>query len=491
MQRIANGEQKSLTIYMEDLEHYFSGENEETLLYLLKHNVVRYVELFKEAAEQVWPQRDRHLEDQQYYENLEEIINQQRQENLNPSEGQHLPMALRRQLEVYVVQGPGSKQALESLRTLSCSQLGGLVSVKAQVVRVGEVKPQITVQVYQCDVCGYEVYQTVGNKTYTPLSDCSSPKCEQNRTRGKLVQNNAASKFVAYQDLRVQETPEQVPIGCIPRVFRVVAKGEVTRQCAPGDVVTIQGVFLPTEFERKFKGSQLLHDTFVEAFQIVKQKKRYADMTADKETEASIEALMALPHEELYDRLSQSIAPEIYGMEDVKKALLLLMLGGVTMKLNDGMKIRGDINIAMIGDPGVAKSQLLKHIAHVSPRAVYTTGKGSSGVGLTACVSKDPVTNELQLEGGALVLADMGVCCIDEFDKMEENDRTAIYEVMEQQSVSIAKAGITTILNARTSILAAANPYYGRYNRDKTPHENINLPAALLSRFDLVFILLD
>eukprot|EP00633_Aureoumbra_lagunensis_P006907 CAMPEP_0197319000 /NCGR_PEP_ID=MMETSP0891-20130614/52974_1 /TAXON_ID=44058 ORGANISM="Aureoumbra lagunensis, Strain CCMP1510" /NCGR_SAMPLE_ID=MMETSP0891 /ASSEMBLY_ACC=CAM_ASM_000534 /LENGTH=405 /DNA_ID=CAMNT_0042809691 /DNA_START=757 /DNA_END=1974 /DNA_ORIENTATION=+ len=193
----------------------------------------------------------------------------------------------------------------------------------------------------------------------------------------------------------------------------------------------------------------------------------------------------------IYAKIAQAIAPEIHGHDDIKKSLLLQLVGGVAQTLQDGMKIRGDIHILLLGDPGVAKSQILKYMSTISPRGVYTTGKGSSGVGLTASVTRDPLTSEISLDSGALILADMGICSIDEFDKMDEYDRTAIHEVMEQQTVSIAKAGLTTTLNARCSILAAANPIFGRYSFTHSVNENLNLPHSLLSRFDLLFLLLD
>jgi len=382
-----------------------------------------------------------------------------------------------------------SSKAL-SVRQVRGEHLGQLITVRGITTRVSDVKPSIQVNAYTCDVCGDEVFQPVTTKQFTPLTECPSSKCQENRTKGQLFLSTRASKFIPFQEVKIQEMADQVPVGHIPRQLTIHCHGALARQVNPGDVIDIAGIFLPTPYTGfKAMRAGLLTDTYVEAQYVHQHKKAYDDIVLAPSTVSRMEELERSG--QLYEVLARSIAPEIFGHIDVKKALLLQLIGGVTKEMGDGMRIRGDIHVCLMGDPGVAKSQLLKYICKVAPRGVYTTGRGSSGVGLTAAVMRDPVTDEMVLEGGALVLADNGTCCIDEFDKMDDSDRTSIHEVMEQQTISISKAGITTTLNARTSVLAAANPLYGRYNPRVSPVENINLPAALLSRFDVLFLILD
>jgi DNA replication licensing factor MCM7 len=389
-----------------------------------------------------------------------------------------------------------------SLRFVRSRSMGRMVTVKGMIVRASDVKPSCVVATYTCDACGCEVYQIVENKReFLPQRVCPSVECSQRPGSHieSLFLQTRGSKFVKFQELKLQELPNQVPMGHIPRSMSIHCRGELTRLASPGDIVTVDGIFLPQRIaESGYRAMKagLITTTYLDAHNIIVHKKSFDESMIDTLNEDERIALEAeiskvASSDDPVGALASSIAPEIFGHEDIKRSLLLQLVGGCTRKLPDGMRIRGDINICLMGDPGVAKSQLLKHVSGIAPRGVYTTGKGSSGVGLTAAVTKDLATGDMALEGGALVLADRGICAIDEFDKMDENDRTAIHEVMEQQTVSIAKAGIVATLNARAAVLAAANPLYGRYNRKKSLSENINLPNSLLSRFDLMFLILD
>jgi DNA replication licensing factor MCM7 len=397
------------------------------------------------------------------------------------------PPELMRRYEVYFKSQSSDK--IVPIRDVKACQIGKLTMIKGIITRATEVKPMMQVATYTCDQCGAETFQPIASTSFMPQISCPGEDCRVNKSGGRLTLQSRGSKFTKFQELKVQEHSDAVPVGHIPRSITVYARGELTRLATPGDHVQINGIFLPIKLEGfKAQASGLLTDTYLEAHKITKLSKSEDDM--GQETEMTEEELKALNEEDFYNKLSCSIAPEIYGHEDVKKALLLLLVGGVDRN-PAGMKIRGNINICLMGDPGVAKSQLLSYMDRLAPRSQYTTGRGSSGAGLTAAVMKDNLTGEMMLEGGALVLADQGICCIDEFDKMADQDRTAIHEVMEQQTISIAKAGIMTSLNARVSILAAANPQYGRYNPNRSLEKNINLPAALLSRFDLLWLMMD
>lgn len=493
LQDISNRSERKIVIALDDLEEYFGKENAD-FVDRVKGNTRRYVTLFSDAVELALPPpTETHAVDDVF-----DVLTRQRTDTAedNQDDGNirsanspnQLPKELTRRYEVLIV--PNSMEKPMPLREVGAANVGKLVSIKGIVTRVTDVKPLISVATYTCDSCGFEIYQQVTGNTYMPVTQCPTQECKTNNTRGSLFSQTRGSKFVKFQEMKIQEMSDSVPMGHIPRSLTVHLRGELTRSCGPGDVVVVSGIFLPVPYTGfKAMRAGLTADTFLEATSVEQVKKSYSEQVITADTRKRVEEFVM--QNDAYKRLARSIAPEIYGHEDIKKALLLLLVGGVTRQLPDGMKLRGDIHICLMGDPGVAKSQLLKHVTTVAPRAVYTTGRGSSGVGLTAAVTKDQMTGEMILEGGALVLADMGICCIDEFDKMEEGDRTAIHEVMEQQTVSIAKAGITTTLNARTTVLAAANPHWGRYDTRRSPAENIALPAALLSRFDLMWLILD
>ncbi|PIG69216.1 DNA replication licensing factor MCM5 [Aspergillus arachidicola] len=392
-----------------------------------------------------------------------------------------------------------SSAAHISIRDLNATNISHLVRIPGIVIGASTISSKATVVHIRCKNCDHsENIRVEGG-----FSGLSLPRrCGRQQQPGDApgeqcpldpyVVSHEKCQFVDQQVLKLQEAPDQVPVGELPRHVLVSADRYLANRVVPGSRCTVMGIFSIYQSKgAKKDGAPAIRNPYMRAVGISTDLDHTVKGNAIFSEEEEQEFLELSRRPDLYDALARSIAPSIYGNFDIKKAIVCLLMGGSKKILPDGMKLRGDINVMLLGDPGTAKSQLLKFTEKVSPIAIYTSGKGSSAAGLTASVQRDQATREFYLEGGAMVLADGGVVCIDEFDKMRDEDRVAIHEAMEQQTISIAKAGITTILNSRTSVLAAANPIFGRYDDLKTPGENIDFQTTILSRFDMIFIVRD
>ena len=380
-----------------------------------------------------------------------------------------------------------------SLRQINAETIGNIASVSGMVVRASEVKPLAKELVFVCpDEHQTKVIQLKGMDVKIPIV-CDNPSCKHRDFELKPE----ASKFIDFQILRLQELPEDLPPGQLPHYIDVTIRQDLVDNARPGDRIILTGIVRVEQesIAGITRGHSGLYRLRIEGNNIEflggrgsKTSRKIQREEVSPEDEKMIKTLSESPN--VYQRLIDSFAPHIQGQSLIKEAILLLIVGSTQRLLGDGSKIRGDINVFLVGDPGTAKSEMLKFCARIAPRGLYTSGRGSTAAGLTAAVVRDK-TGIMMLEAGAVVLGDQGLVCIDEFDKMKPEDRSALHEVMEQQSASIAKGGIVATLNARTSILAAANPMYGKYDPFKNITENVNLPIPLLTRFDLIFVVRD
>ncbi|KAH9968055.1 MCM2/3/5 family-domain-containing protein [Russula dissimulans] len=411
-----------------------------------------------------------------------------------------------------------------NMRSLNPQDTDKLVCIKGLVIRATPVIPDMKVAFFRCLTCNHTVQVEIDRGKIDEPAACPRDVCASVGTMS-LVHNRC--EFADRQVIRLQETPDAVPDGQTPHTVSLSAYDELVDVSKPGDRLVVTGIFrsVPVRVNPRRRTIKSLFKTFLDVVHVrlgqdarlafdkstrpaggdrvpgvggagvgEEQNEEEGMVVRKAEMEQKVKELSL--HPDIYALLSRSLAPSVWSMDDVKKGILLQLFGGTNKSIargggGGGPRYRGDINVLLVGDPGTSKSQILQYVHKLAPRGVYTSGKGSSAVGLTAYVTRDPDSKQLVLESGALVLSDGGVCCIDEFDKMSEATRSVLHEVMEQQTVSIAKAGIITTLNARTSVLAAANPVGSKYDVNLPVTRNIDLPPTLISRFDLLYLVLD
>ncbi|PKY08454.1 putative DNA replication licensing factor Mcm2 [Aspergillus campestris IBT 28561] len=373
-----------------------------------------------------------------------------------------------------------------TLRQLRQSHLNCLIRVGGVVTRRSGVFPQLKYVMFICAKCNI----TLGPFQQEGGQEVKIAYCQNCQSKGPFNISVEKTVYRNYQKLTLQESPGTVPAGRLPRQREVILLADLIDSAKPGDEIEVTGIYRNSyDAQLNNKNGFPVFATIIEANHVVKSHDQLAGFRMTEEDEREIRALSRDP--DIVDKIVRSVAPSIYGHEDVKTAVALSLFGGVPKEAQGKMSIRGDINVLLLGDPGTAKSQILKYVEKTAHRAVFATGQGASAVGLTASVRRDPLTSEWTLEGGALVLADRGTCLIDEFDKMNDQDRTSIHEAMEQQTISISKAGIVTTLQARCAVVAAANPTGGRYNSTAPFSENVQLTEPILSRFDILCVVRD